>query len=264
MRKLILFLIFLFAHTQAFSAQGNVLQRLCNDSRLHCIRVQRGQTWQGLFPNSQFRDTVQRINRMNTGLIPGMRIAVPHDASAHYMQFSPFPIQKSGTGRTVIIFDPKLNAWGAYDEAGRLVNWGPGSSGKAWCPDTRRACRTPAGHFTIFEKRGQGCFSTKYPFPRGGAPMPYCMFFSNGYAFHASNAVPGFNASHGCIRIFYKDAQWMNQSFIGVHHTQVIVLPYGSERIDKQNSFKSNTIKFSDQSYQNDESDQDDDEDDEQ
>jgi lipoprotein-anchoring transpeptidase ErfK/SrfK len=39
------------------------------------------------------------------------------------------------------------------------------------------------------------------------------MFFHRGYALHGSYDVPGYNASHGCVRMFVKDAKWLNQEF---------------------------------------------------
>ena len=51
------------------------------------------------------------------------------------------------------------------------------------------------------------------------------MFFYGGYALHASPVVPGYNDSHGCIRLFYEDAKWLNKQFIetGENKTSVII-----------------------------------------
>jgi len=46
--------------------------------------------------------------------------------------------------------------------------------------------------------------------------MPHCMYFYRGYGFHGSNQVPGVHASHGCIRTFHEDAEWLNEEFIEV------------------------------------------------
>jgi hypothetical protein len=55
------------------------------------------------------------------------------------------------------------------------------------------------------------------------------MFFKGGFAMHGSRGVPGYNASHGCVRMFVDDAQWLNKDFADVG-TQVIILPYPSTR----------------------------------
>ena len=59
--------------------------------------------------------------------------------------------------------------------------------------------------------------------------MPYCMFFHGGYAIHASPVVPGYHASHGCVRVFQEDARWLHEDFItinGRNSTIVVVNPY--------------------------------------
>ena len=44
--------------------------------------------------------------------------------------------------------------------------------------------------------------------------MPYCMFFHTGFALHGSYEVPGYNASHGCVRLYKEDAKWLNEEFV--------------------------------------------------
>jgi lipoprotein-anchoring transpeptidase ErfK/SrfK len=51
------------------------------------------------------------------------------------------------------------------------------------------------------------------------------MFFHGGYALHGSNDVPGYNASHGCVRLVTEDAKWLNTQFVNVG-TRVIIKPY--------------------------------------
>lgn len=58
--------------------------------------------------------------------------------------------------------------------------------------------------------------------------MPYCMFYSDGYALHGSYNLPGYHASHGCVRILPEDAKWLRHEFIE-SETLVTVLPYGDE-----------------------------------
>ncbi len=111
--------------------------------------------------------------------------------------------------------------WGAYDSEGNLVNSGHVSGGKSFCPDINKKCKTVTGTFKVYEKRGSNCKSKIFPVGKGGAPMPYCMFFHEGYAMHGSNAVPNYNASHGCVRMSSADAQWLNQNFVNVGTTRV-------------------------------------------
>lgn len=123
------------------------------------------------------------------------------------------------------VFSPRKLRWYAYDSKGRLIRSGRASGGRGYCPDIKRSCRTPVGHFRIVRKGGPGCKSGKYPLPRGGAPMPYCSFFSKYYAIHGSYHVPRYNASHGCIRVHPSAARWLSRNFLN-HGRKVIVLPY--------------------------------------
>ena len=137
-----------------------------------------------------------------------------------------FPEQRTATGRKVFIFDPKATAWAAYDKTGKLVETGSASGGKDYCEDVGRPCRTVTGHFTVYSKKGEECTSSVYPIEtNGGARMPYCMHFHQGYSIHAAYEVPNYNASHGCIRVLPSAAKWLNQNFIDVG-TTVIVAPY--------------------------------------
>lgn len=190
---------------------------LCKNPNFICHKVKRGETWQKLFPDATEKDLVMRLNRTNRALHSGMKIAIPKDLSeADLMTYAPFPKQITPRGQKMIFVSvhSKVLAWGAYDENGELQNWGPVSGGQNWCSDVGRGCRTTVGEYAVYRKSGASCVSSKFPIPRGGAPMPYCMFFHGGFALHGSHDVPGYNASHGCVRMFVPDAKWLNQEFI--------------------------------------------------
>lgn len=123
------------------------------------------------------------------------------------------------------VFNPNTTSWKAINANGKVVKSGHGSGGRRYCPDIRRGCKTPSGTFRIISKGGPGCRSSRYPVGRGGAPMPYCMFFTRYYAIHGSYEVPGYNASHGCIRLYPSDARWLYNNFIHIG-TKVIVHSY--------------------------------------
>lgn len=123
------------------------------------------------------------------------------------------------------IFYPRKHMWVAINDSGKIVRSGKASGGSNYCKDIGRSCRTPSGTYSIISKGGAGCRSTRYPVGRGGAPMPYCMFFSQLYAIHGSYDVPNYNASHGCIRVHPGDAKWLSNNFIRIG-TRVIVKSY--------------------------------------
>lgn len=199
--------------------------RLCSSdsSEFTCHRVKHGETWKKLFPDPTQQNLVMKINRMGIPLEPGMKIAIPNNLStASDMEFAPFPQQISPPGEKMVVISTTKLAWGAYDASGTLVRWGSNSTARGYCPDIGRGCHTSLGRFAVYQKQGRGCVSTKYPVGRGGAPMPYCMFFNGGFAMHGSYEVPGYNASHGCVRLPVDDAKWLNQEFVEIG-TPVIV-----------------------------------------
>ncbi|MFO1258939.1 MAG: L,D-transpeptidase [Gammaproteobacteria bacterium] len=201
-------------------------ERLCKKQGYHCITAKRGDYWEKLFPNAEQRDLVKRLNRTNVNIYAGMKIAVPNNlSSASLMDIAPFPHKIPALGSNKVIVNQRELAWGAYDATGNLVKWGPMSGGQNYCADVKRGCKTVSGEYTFYRKQGAGCISTKYPIGKGGAKMPYCMFFHGGYALHGSYAVPGYHASHGCVRIYPQDAEWLNLNFVRVGSTRISILP---------------------------------------
>lgn len=187
----------------------------CEDPGLSCRQIVEGETWESLWPEPEDRAAAMRVNRMNIRLRSGMVLAVPDSRNpGDGPAFQPFAGRIDPPGEKQIWIDLENLAWGAYDPEGNLLNWGPASGGKDWCPDIRQACRTPAGEFFVGRKGSRGCKSGKFPIPTGGAPMPYCMYFHGGYAIHGSPEVPGYRASHGCVRISPEDARWLNEKFV--------------------------------------------------
>lgn len=188
---------------------------LCSYPEFRCIHIKPGDTWGKLFPNERQRELVKRLNRTNTPLSYRSWIVVPANMSQlDYMDLSPFPNSIKATGQRTVIVNLGLHAFAAYDESGKLVHWGPVSGGKGWCPDAHRYCYTAVGTFHVIRKEGPECVSNKFPMEtEGGAPMPYCVYYYRGFALHGST-LPGFHASHGCIRLFVEDAEWLNKHFL--------------------------------------------------
>ena len=222
----VIFSVCLFLFSQCVNASP-ISNTLCqNQAKFKCYTIQKGDNWQKLFPDPQKRDLVMRLNRINISLYRGMKIVIPKDIeTATTMDYAPLPKTISAPGEKMIYvsIDPTVLAWGAYNAQGVLEAWGPVSGGKGWCPDVGRACHTALGKFAVYQKDGADCKSRKFPVGRGGAPMPYCMFFHGGFALHGSQEVPGYNASHGCVRMFKDDAKWLNKEFVGSANVPVIV-----------------------------------------
>jgi len=136
-------------------------------------------------------------------------------------------------GEKVIVVDPHRHTFAAYDANGHLKRSGMASSGRNYCPDIRRPCRTHTGYFRLYYLGDESCYSTRYPLPNGGAPMPYCMYFNGNQALHGSYEVAYANLSHGCVRLRVSDAAWLRYHFVespnaSNHYrgTLVIIKPY--------------------------------------
>lgn len=203
-------LFFTCAATHASAYYGS---SLCAYPQYQCIKIERGQSWENLFPDEQQRDLVQRLNRAYNSLWPGKEIAVPRKLSeATMFTLSPFPLHIDDNEKQIVVDQDKL-AWAAY-ENGNLVKWGPIASGRDKCSDSANACKTMTGIFHFFSKENEHCRSAIYPIGKGGAKMPHCMYYHKGFALHGSDDMPGYRASHGCVRMFVRDAKWMNEEFV--------------------------------------------------
>jgi hypothetical protein len=98
------------------------------------------------------------------------------------------------TGPLVLVVSLGRQTVTVYDD-GKVIAKSPISSGTASNP-------TPTGIFSILEKNRYH-YSNLY----GGAPMPFMQRVTNsGVALHAGD-LPGYPASHGCIRLPYSFAR---------------------------------------------------------
>ena len=196
---------------------------LCGYPGFKCVQIQRGDTWAKMFPSKREREIVKRLNRTNVALHYRSWVVVPTNLGRiDHMDMSPFPDYIKPSGKRTIIVKLGLHAFGAYNEQGYLVHWGPVSGGKGFCEDVGRACKTATGSHKVYRKQGQNCISSQFPLnTNGGAPMPYCMHYFSGFALHGST-LPGYHASHGCIRLFNDDAKWLNKHFLNIGSSVIV------------------------------------------
>jgi lipoprotein-anchoring transpeptidase ErfK/SrfK len=135
------------------------------------------------------------------------------------------PKRISPPGEKLVVVDPVEHAWGAYTASGYLVRSGLASAGADWCADMGQECRTDVGVYRVRSIGGAGCKSPSFPLPKGGAPMPYCMYFTPYQALHGSNHVVSGNISHGCVRMHVGDARWLSHNFVQIG-TLVVIRSY--------------------------------------
>jgi|GEM_PF-2725994 len=189
MKTLLLVLSLAFIASPAFAEQsipGGFEPRI----------VKKGDTlWKICKGDSVSRAIFMRVNRLDARHLPtGKKVLVPTDIG-QAKRYVPVPqtLADSRGVREIRVFLEK-QYFGAYENS-ELVFWGPVSSGKIG-----RA--TPAGEYRISYKQRYKC-SKKYD----NAPMPYSLNLSNtGYFLH-QQALPGYPASHGCMRLDMADAE---------------------------------------------------------
>ena len=86
----------------------------------------------------------------------------------------------------------------------------------------REGYRTPRGVYQP-TRMAKMHYSKKYD----DAPMPHSIFFHGGYAIHATYDIKrlGRPASHGCVRLAPRDAQWLFRivKVYGQENTTIVV-----------------------------------------
>lgn len=182
--------------------------------------------------NPEYRKIYNRYYGKRDSSRSSRSVSVSRDGIHYYQDrggdpdtVSGMPSQHSTNGQRVFVFSPRLKMWAAYNEDGQQVAGGRANGGSHYCSDLGHPCRTPGGVFRVHSKGTANCVSRKFPVGRGGAPMPYCMYFLGGYAIHGSPYISDHNGSHGCIRVQTSAARWLHQNFMR-QGTKVVVLSY--------------------------------------
>lgn len=129
--------------------------------------------------------------------VPGL--VVPVTWSEDPLAYSPFPAAwpAAEAHPKALVVDQPAQAFAAY-ENGRLVRWGPVSTGRKETP-------TPDGAFNL-TWRARSRRSTDN---QDWLLEWYFNFVnSRGVSFHLFD-LPGYPASHACVRLLLRDAQWL-------------------------------------------------------
>jgi len=144
--------------------------------------------------------TICALNRIDSELIHRAdSLIIPDSFYVDLINYSPFPLEfpKADSILKLIMISYPLQAFAVYD-TGRLVRWGPLSMGK-------RTTQTPVGLFhTNWKSKSQ--ISTDNA--DWILPWYFNLINSTGVSLHQFE-LPGFPASHSCIRLREEDAQWI-------------------------------------------------------
>jgi len=149
-------------------------------------------------------DVLEMLNRRDRAHLlradpPTPGLLVPSVWSDDPLTYSPFPRTwpAAASLAKALVVDQPMQAFAAY-EHGTLVRWGPVSTGRKETP-------TPEGSFNL-TWRSRSRRSTDNDAWR----LEWYFNFVNerGVSFHLFE-LPGYPASHACVRLLLRDAQWI-------------------------------------------------------
>jgi hypothetical protein len=144
-------------------------------------------------------ELLEKLNRADLKHLSRLeKIVIPAEWRAE-LEHSPFPDTYAAAAATpkLLIVDQPSQAFAAY-EYGRLVHWGPTSTG-------RQAKPTPSGRYDLNWKA-----RTRLSTLSGEWRLNWYFNFHNrrGLAFHEFD-LPGVPMSHACVRLLARDATWI-------------------------------------------------------
>lgn len=146
---------------------------------------------------------LNRIEPVRVGV--GSNLIIPDTLLDNLLEYTPFPLKFNllDSISKAVLINQRVQAFALYD-SGNLIKWGPVSSGKQSTP-------TPNGlHYGNY--KAQRKISTVNP----DWILPYYFNFMNfeGVGVH-QYLLPGYPASHACVRLYMDDAtyiyEWANQ-----------------------------------------------------
>lgn len=126
-------------------------------------------------------------------------LMIPDKISENFLDYSPFPYQLDVLSdvKKLVIFSYPIQAYAVY-ENGKLLKWGPSSMGK-------KAAQTKRGLMFANWKKELAISTVDSEWK-----LPYNFNIHNtlGIGWHQYD-LPGFPASHSCLRLLMDDAKWM-------------------------------------------------------
>jgi len=141
---------------------------------------------------------VLRLNRIDLGHArQGDTLVEP--SVFDWAQLAPFPdtLTAGGVPPRLLVVPARVQAFGAY-QAGRLVRWGPTSTGRQEKPTPPGLC-----HANWRQRTRANTFNDEWI-------LHWSMNLSNfdGISLHQYE-LPGRSASHSCVRLIENDAAWL-------------------------------------------------------
>jgi hypothetical protein len=143
--------------------------------------------------------TVLAVNRVDRAHVRDRDTLTVPDSLASFAQLSPFPaeLRSEADLRKLLLVSLRVQAFAAYD-SGRLARWGPTSTG-------RESLATPRGlyHTNWKDRERVSTFNDEWK-------LEWYVNLENflGISLHLYE-LPGYPASHSCVRLGLEDAQWL-------------------------------------------------------
>lgn len=144
--------------------------------------------------------TIVALNRVDKNTFVNVdTLLIPDQFDDDFLAYSPFPYSLSNAKdiKKLAIFSYEIQAYGLY-ENGELIKWGPSSMGS-------EKNKTPEGlYFTNW--KGEETVSTFDD--EWVLRWNFNLDNEQGIAWH-QYSLPGYPASHSCLRLLEEDAKWM-------------------------------------------------------
>ncbi|MEI6022573.1 MAG: L,D-transpeptidase [bacterium] len=176
-------------------SQGEIPETLYHEYLVHTSNVQKELI--GISQNHV--SLLLDINRIDIDHIKkGMTIVVPNNFS-DITSFAPLPevLSSAKSFPKLIVISQKVQVFGVY-EYGNLVRWGPASTGKESTP-------TPS---KLYFTNWKGLSVRSSIDDTWVMPWYFNLDNTHGVSMHQYD-LPGFPASHACIRLLKDDAVWL-------------------------------------------------------
>jgi lipoprotein-anchoring transpeptidase ErfK/SrfK len=151
-------------------------------------------------------------------------LVVPDTIVTNWKYYSPFPLKVEEAFQIpkLIVVSQKVQAFAAY-QLGNLILWGPTSTGKEETP-------TPNG---LFHTNWKAEETTSTFDDEWNLKWNFNLDNFEGVALHQYE-MPGYPASHSCVRLYEKDAEWIynwaeqwivtpDEEFVLAYGTPVII-----------------------------------------
>ena len=150
--------------------------------------------------NERERYAILALNRLDSkNKWNSDTLVVPTKIDTTLMSYSPFPMQLDVLSdvKKFVAFSYEIQAYGVYSN-GVLVKWGPTSMGK-------KSSQTTRGLTFVNWKKKLAISTVKSEWK-----LPYNVNIHNigGIGWHQYD-LPGYPASHSCLRLLMNDAKWL-------------------------------------------------------